>query len=322
MAYAELQALAAFYPPAPAAALPPLAGEYRRRHDREILDLAATAAEVSVDDLLNLGLEPEINPQIRAAFALQYPNMNLDSLAGATEEQLQGWTNGVKGKYFEILVAEKLNAGESIGGIRLEPGQVARLGESANQPGWDLAILDREGAVAEQIQLKATESMYLVKQALEKYPDIRVLVPQELADAATAMDAALSADIANAGLEKAVGGQLAELSEGALADILEQSAEAGFDALPGLSAAVIGATEAGYVLMGRSTVEESLKRGGARLGRSTAYTVLGAALTAVDAGLISVPTVTALRVAEGRIRHRAAMGDHLAEKTQEILREL
>lgn len=322
MAYAELQALAALYPPAPAAALPPLAGEYRRRHDREILDLAAIAAEVSVDDLLNLGLEPEINPQILEAFRLQYPNVNLDSLTGATEDRLRYLANGVKGKYFEILVAEKLNAGESVGGIRLEPGQVARLGESANQSGWDLAILDREGAVAEQIQLKATESMSYVKEALEKYPDLRVLVPQELADAATAMDAVLSADIANASLEKAVVGQLAELSEGSLADILEQSAEAGFDALPGLSAAVIGATEAGYVLMGRSTVEESLKRGGARLGRSTAYTVLGAALTAVDAGLISMPTVTALRVAEGRIRHRAAMGEHLAEKTQEILREM
>lgn len=322
MAYAELQALAALYPPAPAAALPPLAGEYRRRHDREILDLAATAAEVSVDDLLNLGLEPEINPQIRAAFALQYPNMSFDSLAGATEEQLQGWTNGVKGKYFEILVAEKLNAGESVGGIRLEPGQVAQLGESANQPGWDLAILDREGAVAEQIQLKATESMSYVKEALEKYPDLRVIVPQELADEAVAVDAVLSADIANASLENTIGRQLAELSEGAIANILEQSAAAGFDALPGLSAAVIGATEAGYVLMGRATVEESLKRGGARLGRSTAYTVIGAALTAVDAGLISVPTVTALRVAEGRIRHRTAMGDLPAEKTQEILREL
>ena len=322
MAYAALQSLAAFYPPAPAAALPPLAGEYRRRYDREILDLAAVAADVAVDDILNLGLEPEINPQILAAFRLQYPNMNLDSLTGATEEQIQGWTNGVKGKYFEVLVAEKLNAGESVGGIRLEPGQTAQLGESANQPGWDLAIFDREGAVAEQIQLKATESMSYVKEALEKYPDIRVIVPQELEGQAVAMDEVISTDITDAGLENLVGGQLAELSEGSLADILEQSAEAGFDALPGLSAAIIGATEAGYVLLGRSTVEESLKRGGARLGRSTAYTVLGAALTAVDAGIISVPTVTALRVAEGRIRHRAAMGKHLAEKTQEILREL
>lgn len=322
MAYAELQALAARYPPAPAAALPPLVGEYRRRHDREILDLAASAAEVAVNDLMNLGLEPEINSQIGEAFALQYPNMNLEAIAGATEEQLQGWANGVKGKYFEILVAEKLNAGESIGDLRLEPGQVARLADSPNQPGWDLEILDREGVVAEQIQIKATESMSYVKEALEKYPDLRVITPQELADKAAAMDAVLSTDIADAGLESAVGGQLAELSEGAIADILGQSVEAGFDALPGLSAAVIGATEVGYVLLGRSTVEESLKRGGARLGRSTAYTVLGAALTAVDAGIISVPTVTALRIAEGRVRHRAAMAEHLAEKTQEILREL
>ena len=322
MAYTDLQTLAALYPPAPAAALPPLAGEYRRRHDREILDLAAVAADVAVDDILNLSLEPEINPQILAAFRLQYPNVSLDSLTGATESRLRHLANGVKGKYFELLVAEKLNAGESVGDIRLEPGQVARLGEKANQPGWDLEILNRDGSVAEQIQLKSTESMYYVKQALEKCPDLRVITTQELEGQAAAMDEVISTDITDAGLENLVGGQLAELSEGTLADILGQSAEAGFDALPGLSAAVIGATEAGYVLLGRSTVEESLKRGGARLGRSTAYTVLGAALTAVDAGLISVPTITALRVAEGRIRHRAAMGEHLAEKTQEILREL
>ena len=74
--------------------------------------------------------------------------------------------------------------------------------------------------------------------------------------------------------------------------------------------------------MGRSTVEESLKRGGARLGRSSVYTVIGAGLTAVDAGIISIPTIIALRVAEGRVRHREAMGNHLDEKTQEVLRQL
>ena len=132
----------------------------------------------------------------------------------------------------------------------------------------------------------------------------------------------LSTSITDEALEDTVAEQLKELSEDQITDILHQSAEAGFDAIPIFSAALIGITETGHVLMGRSTVEESLKRGGARLGRSTVYSALGSLLTAVDLGMISVPTVMALRLAEGRVRHRAAMGEHLEEKTQEILHEL
>ncbi len=322
MSYAELKALAAAYPPQPSDALSQLADEYHRRHEREILDLAAIAADVSVDDIANLGLEPEANTQILEAFSLQYPNVSIDSIVGATGEQLRGWTNGVKGKYFEVLVAEKLNDGESICDIQLAPGEVARVGEIANQPGWDIQIIGRDGDIVEQVQLKATDSMSYVKSALEKYPDIRIVAPQELEGRATDLDDVISTDITNESLENTVGEQLSELSEDAITDIFQQSAEAAFDAIPGISAALIGVTEAGQVLMGRSTVEESLKRGGARLGRSSVYTVIGAGLTAVDAGIISVPTVMALRVAEGRVRHRAAMGDHLEEKTQEILLQL
>ena len=322
MAYAQLKDLAATYPPQKAEAMPALAGQYSRRYEREILDLAAIAADLSVDDIANLGLEEEIDPQILQAFSLQYPNMNLESIVGATDEQLQGWANGMKGKYFEILVADKLNSGERIGDIELADGEVARIGEIANQPGWDIEIINRDGAIVELVQLKATDDFGYIKDALAKYPEIRIIAPKDLEEQAESMEDLLTTDITNASLENEVGGQLSELSEGAISDILDQSAEIAFDAIPGISAAVIGITEAGQVLMGRSTVEESLKRGGARLGRSSVYTVIGAGLTAVDAGVISVPTVMALRIAEGRVRHRAAMGEHLEEKTQEVLREL
>ena len=112
MAYDGLKDLAATYPPQTVEALTALAGEYHRRNEREILDLAAIAADISANDIANLGLEEEADPQILQAFSLQYPNMSLESITGATDGQLRGWTNGVKGKYFEVLVAEKLNAGE------------------------------------------------------------------------------------------------------------------------------------------------------------------------------------------------------------------
>ena len=217
-----------------------------------------------------------------------------------------------------MLVAEKLNAGESVGDIALAPGEIARVGEIANQPGWDIEIIDEAGELVEQVQLKASDSMSYINEALEKYPDIRIIAPQEMESRATDMEELLSTNITNASLEGEVGEQLSELSEDAITDILEQSAEAAFDAIPGISAALIGLTETGQVLMGRSTVEESLRRGGARLGRSSVYTVIGAGLTAVDAGIISIPTIMALRVAEGRVRHRAAMGEHWTRRRRKF----
>ena len=323
MAYEDLKALAAEYPHQQRDALTELAVEYDRRYEREILDLAAIAADVSVDDVWNLGLEPEANPQLAEALERHgYFSESFNAPGQLGGNQFEGHINQIKGTYFEILVRDKLKDGESIGDIVLLPGQRVELAESLTQPGWDLQITGEAGQVVEEVQLKATESMSYVKEALEKYPDIRVITTQELEGKAASMDDVLSTDITNASLESTVESQLSELSEGAITDILHQSAEAGFDAVPFASAALIGVTEAGQVLMGRSTVEESLKRGGARLGRSSVYTVIGAGLSAVDAGIISVPTVMALQVAEGRVRHRAAMGEHLEDKTQEIHREL
>ena len=55
------------YPAQDRDALPLLAEEYRlaeksrRRQERDILELASIAAEVGIDDIVNLGLEPEAN---------------------------------------------------------------------------------------------------------------------------------------------------------------------------------------------------------------------------------------------------------------------
>ena len=322
MGYDELTKLSESYPTQDRDAIPNLARQYSLRQEREILELAAFAADVGLDDVLNLGLEPEANPQFLDAFKLQYPNVSLDSLRDATEERLSGLANGAKGKYFEVLVAEKLNAGESVGGIQLGPGENAGLFESPIHPGSDLYIINDAGEIVEEIQLKATESLGYVKEALEKYPDIPVMVPQELSDAAAIHDNIVSADISDELLEDVGKEQLGELSEDAITDIVEQSAEFAFDAIPAVSAVVIGLSEGRQVLLGRSTVEESLRRGTVRLGRSSVYSVIGAGLMAADAGVISIPTVTVLRIAEGRVRHRMAMERHLEEKTAEIVREM
>ncbi len=327
MAYDGLKALAAQYPPQELYELRALAARYDRRYEREILEIAAIAADVSIDSITTLGLEPEVNPQLAEAMErIGYSEEKLKNIDTDYIEGLDGHVWTIKGTYFEVIVRDKLNSGERVGDIQLEPGQIARLAESTDQKGWDVEIVDRSGEIVEQVQLKASDDWSYIKEALEKYPGIRIITTQELDDRAADTEEILSTDIANESLNSSVKTQLtdavSEASEDTLTDLLHQGIEAGVDAVPVLSAALIGITETGSVLMGRSTVEESLKRGGARLGRAGVYTAIGAGLSAVDAGIISVPTVTALRIAEGRVRNRAEMGDHLSEKTQEIQREL
>ena len=284
-----------------------------------MLELGALAADVSADDVLNLGLEPESNPQLVEAFGMQYPNVPIESLRGASEQRLTGLAQGVKGKYFEVLARDRLNDGESVGGLSLEPGQVARLAESPTQQGWDVEIVNQDGTRDEALQLKATESMSYVKTALDKNPDIRVVVPSELGDEAAASEDLVSTDISNHSLEEDYGDQLGELGEGVFEDALHQAGELAFDSIPEVSALLIVASEGRQVLTGRYTVKEALKRSRGRLGKSVAFSSIGAVINTTPAAPISVPTTVALRIAEGRMSRRVGLGQVLEARTAELL---
>ena len=67
-----------------------------------------------------------------------------------------------------------------------------------------------------------------------------------------------------------------------------------------------------------SYLDESLLRGARRLGRSAGFSTLGATLVALDAGILSVPTTTAARIAWARLTNRIASGEYLEMKTLEI----
>jgi len=293
-----------------------LASHYRNKSQQEILELAGIAADVSTDSILNLGFEPEDNSLVMEACKLQYPNVDQDSLVGASEERLFGLANGIKGKYFEVLVRDRLNEGETLGELRLGPGQEARLAESPIQEGWDLEILKIEdGSLVEQLQLKATTSMSYVKTAVDSNPDIRVAVPSEIDGVS---DKILATDISEHDLAEAVERQLGEHSEDAMNDLLDRTAELSFDAVPIVSGIFVAATEGRLVLIGQSSLDESLRRGAGRLGRATAFSTLGATLSALDAGLLSVPTTIAARIAWSRLTNRIASGEYLQIKTLEI----
>ena len=310
MTYEALKSLAESYPPQARESLLALAQEYRSRDEREVLELAAIAADVSLDSVLSLGLEPESDPQFRRAFELVYPN-GIESLKGLSEEQLTGHLNLAKGKYFEVLVCDRLNAGERLDELELQPGQEAILAESQTQPGWDLKIVNEDGSVDEYLQLKAA-GMAHIKEALERYPGIRIATTSEIDDAA---DDILGTDISNEQLTRITKTQMGEMGEGAVEDILDQGAEAAFDSIPFVSMALTGVIEGRNLLAGRSTLRESLRRGAKRMGRAAVYDAIG---TALDSTVVAVPLTVGLRVAEKRVTGLAALGDHLESKTREL----
>ena len=316
MGYEQLQALAESYEPQERESLLELAQQYRSRSEREVLELAALATDVSLDRVTNLPHEPDADPQFLEAFRLQYPNVSLESLRGSSEERLENLVNGAKGKYFEVLVRDRLNAGERVGEVELQPGQVASLAESPTQPGWDLRIENEDGTVDDPLQLKATESMAYVKTAFDKYPNIRVVVPSEVDDSAEDI---LGTDISNAQLEKVASAQLGELGEGVVEDLIGQGAELAADSIPFVSMVTTGVIEGHNLLVGRSTLQESLRRGAKRMGRAAVYGAIGAALDAAsNSNIVATPVVMGMRIAQARISDRVSLGDLLELRTEEI----
>lgn len=306
MGYQQLMTLARSYPAGDRDYLLKRAHEYRVRDESTLLDLAATAADVSTDRIINLGLEPDADPDIAEAFRRQYPNDSLDSLQDRSADQIQGYISGIKGKYFEMLVARRLNAGERVGEIALQPGQKAILADSPTQKGFDIRIVNRNGETDEAIQAKATESMAYVKDHLERYPHFRVVAPEEIDGASEKI---IQTDISHGQLKTHVTEQVNELGEGTTEDLLDKGAEAAVDVVPGVSALVVVATEGRAVLTGRASLQESLRRGRGRLARSAVYSALGVPLG---------PAVAGLRLAENRLTARASLGELLETKTEEL----
>lgn len=115
MAYEDLKVLVKSYRPAGHQELQKLSAKYSRRQEPKVLELAALASDISVDDVVNLGLEPEANPKLSEAVRLL--KINLDDFGNASAGSQEGQINGVKGKYFEVLVRDKLNNGERVGHV-------------------------------------------------------------------------------------------------------------------------------------------------------------------------------------------------------------
>jgi hypothetical protein len=169
---------------------------------RPVLDTIVIMGE-SLTQFLTTGIH---DPQIIEAYELAYPNLAAeislqDKVADLSGEQLVGLINGIKGKLFELQYVDLLNSS------LLPEGATASLVVKANQPGWDIQILDANGVELELLQAKATSSVYYVQSALDKYPNIDVVTTEETFQQLMEMGQAegvISSGISNADLQGTV----------------------------------------------------------------------------------------------------------------------
>ena len=327
MAFSELQELGNNYPSQDKEALVSLNGNYQRRYQREVLELAAIAAD-GVQNAWDLGLEPDLDPQVWEAFQLQYPNETIDylrdsiSTSANPEGTIEGWERGIRGKYFEVLVRDELRAGENVGDIKLGPGEDAILAESSTQKGWDISIVDEDGNSIREVSLKAVKDFDGIEEALERYPQYEVMTTSDHESEAIANEMVSTTDHQREDLTEMVMGQIDEATEGVAEDIAEQALEVAFDAIPFASLLIIPSTEIWKMRSNGHSVKEALRRSKSRLGRAGVYSAIEAAVNSTPAAPVSVPITMALRLTQTRIGQRVALDNYLEEKTHEILREI
>jgi hypothetical protein len=127
-----------------------------------------------------------------------------DYVQGFDEDQLPGLINNVKGIAFELQWAADENGdGDGID---------ARLHPTTNHPDSD-AVLASAGGAEQAVQLKATDSASLVRDAMEDNPDIPVVATSEVAGR---VDGSIDGGIENGELTDSVEDTIDALDSGGL----------------------------------------------------------------------------------------------------------
>lgn len=248
---------------------------YLRANRETLLDVTVAAASVQIGPLDG---PEDIAPLLLKAIQDTNPSLNESELFALGGSALQGAVNTAKGKYFEYLVVQKLNAGEQVGPLLLEPGQTAVVAESMNQPGWDLRIVGEDGNTVDYLQLKATDSVGYIQSALERYPDIQILATGEVADSGLVLDSGIT----DADLRAHVGVAIDTVDTSLAESFWEH-----FHPLLPLAAMVL--YEGHRLSVGSRSMDEFKLALARRSQRIVATQTIGAAVYALDGGLMSIP---------------------------------
>jgi hypothetical protein len=275
---------------------------YRQYRATSLIDLAAVATTLGLDNLSDRSLDP------LALKAIQDTNPNFDPnrLLGYSDDEWIGIVNSAKGKYFEYLVVDRLNSGESVGDVVLPDGYTARLADSMNQPGWDVQIMDDHGHVTEYLQLKATESAGYIHHALNVYPDITILATSEVAHDLPHNSMVLDSQISERDIGNVVGNSLDDAGSGFLDHF--------WDSFHPIFPLLLIAGMQGYaVAVGKQSVVSAVDVARARAARSLTAAGVGALVKVFGGGWFSIPAA----IFTGWIFDRSQNIDDLVMATRE-----
>lgn len=249
--------------------------KYKNFKFKTLYDLAAVATGLSIEIVRDGKVDP------LALKAIRDTNPNFDPTSYYTDEQLLGIINSSKGKYFEYLVVDKLNAGEQVGEVILPNGFTAILADSFNQPGWDVAILDQNGIFADYLQLKATNSIGVIQTAINKYPDIQIVTTEEVMNSVSDSSLILNSDITEKEL-------LAEINQGI--GIGEGFLDVFWDTFNPIIPLIAISSHLGYsIVMKKTTIVSALGDAKYRAGRAIFTLGVGSTAKSFGAGFFSVP---------------------------------
>ncbi|MDA1096448.1 MAG: hypothetical protein O3B84_04240 [Chloroflexi bacterium] len=300
--------------PSPGALLA-LQPQEKDRGEAALIDAVSSA--MALDSILNadeIDLAA-ITPPMMEAFSLSFPGQDLVERIheaadhSADSQEMIGFINNWKGKFFEVLVRDELNAGNPVGDVFLTAGQTARLAASINQPGWDLAIDNADGTVAELMQLKATDSLSYVKKALERYDSFRVLTTTEAVDEAT--EAILSSGMSVSELEDQILEPMADLFESPMEQMVDF-------VLPGLPFILITTTEGVKAMLRKQSFQEAFDRSVERGAKTGAGMAVGTVADLVGLGLVRMPVTMMTRIGIDRFQVHRGLVRRLASATRDL----
>ena len=278
---------------------------YMKSNRESLLDIAMTVTASHI--MLNAGPE-DVDPLLLKAVYDTNPSLTETHLFGMSAEAQEGAVNAAKGKYFEYLVVEKLNNGEQVGPLVLQDGFHAELADSFNQPGWDLRIVDSHGMPAEYLQLKATNSIGYIRDAIEKYPDVEILATHDVADSGIVLDSGLS----NTELHEQVASAVAAADPSVTELFLDYFS-------PLMPLVAIASWEGYKVVVGRQSID-AFKISIARRGQRVVVAKLaGATVFALGGGWLSIPAAFAGGLWFDHTINRNAITSSFAEHRSRIL---
>lgn len=280
-------------------ALQRVAARHAAMSKTRLMDLAAVATSLSYVD------REELDALALRAIEDTNPGFDPLQIGEYSDQEWMGITNAAKGKYFEYLVVDRLNAGEVVGDLYLVDGATAELAGSLTQPGWDVRILDRNGAEVELLQLKATDSAGYIRETIERYPEIRILTTEEAMQGVGSDTMVLDAQMSEADLTEVVDQTLRGLDPG----VLDHFWEAFNPLLPAL---VIASTQGYQVAIGKQAVNDAFVMASNRVARGLAAGSVGAMLKVATGSVVVAASASFLTgLWFDRLRNVEAMCDFI-----------